>query len=81
MLKEKIVHLDELTQDKVSVVKQKVIVVENVEYPIDGIWRTAYINSDRGRKQVKSEIPEPYLSTIMTIWGDSPTINEATAIQ
>lgn len=81
MIKEKIVHLDELTQDKVSVVKQKVIVVENVEYPMEGIWRTAYINSERGRAQVEKEIPEPYLSAIMSMWGDSPTINEATATQ
>ena len=46
-----------------------------------GIWKTAYINSERGRAQAEKEIPEPYLSAIMSMWGDSPTINEATATQ
>ena len=57
---EKII-LDMLTQDSVSVIKQKCVLVDGEEYHIDAPWRRAYVNSVQGRQQVQSEVPEPYL--------------------
>lgn len=67
---EKII-LDMLNQNFVSVKKQN--------YTDDGQsigqpWRRAYVNSIQGRQQVQEEVPEPYLSAIMIIWGDTPTV-------
>ena len=70
------VSLDMLTQDSVSVKKQKFIVQDNVEYAIGDIWRCAYVNSESGRKQVQEEVTEPYKSVVFMMWGDKPTIEE-----
>lgn len=66
--------LDMLTQDSVSVRKQKFVLVDDVEYPIGDPWRRAYVNSTFGRQQVQNEVPEPYLGAIMAVWGDTPTV-------
>jgi hypothetical protein len=74
---EKII-LDMLTQDGVSLKKQQYATVDGKEYPIGEPWRRAYINSVQGRAQVQAEVPEPYLSAIMAVWGDTPTVTEPT---
>jgi len=70
------ITLDNLTQDNVSLKKQQYVVIEGKELPIGEPWRRAYINSTQGRAQVHAEVPEPYLSAIMAIWGDTPTITD-----
>ncbi len=70
------ITLDMLTQDSVSLKKQQYATVDGKEYPIGEPWRRAYINSAQGRIQVQSEVPEPYLSAIMAVWGNSPTVTE-----
>ena len=71
------ITLDMLTQDGVSLKKQQYIVVDGKEYPIGEPWRRAYANSERGRAQVQAEVPEPYLSAIMAVWGDAPTVSDS----
>ena len=68
------VTLDGLTSDGVSLKKQQYALVDGKEYPIGEPWRRAYPNSKTGRQQVATEVTEPYLSAIMTIWGNAPTI-------
>ena len=70
------ITLDMLTQDSVSLKKQNHTVVDGKEYPIGEPWRRAYVNSVQGRAQVQAEVPEPYLSAIMAVWGDAPTVTE-----
>lgn len=70
------ITLDMLTQDSVSVKRQKYIVQDGVQYPIGLPWRRAYINNISGRIQVQEEIPEPYKSVIFMMWGDKPTVSE-----
>jgi hypothetical protein len=70
------ITLDMLTQDGVSLKKQQYATVEGKEYPIGEPWRRAYINSEQGRIQVQAEVPEPYSSAIMAVWGDVPTVIE-----
>jgi len=72
---EKII-IDMLNQDSVSIKKQKYIVVDGQEYAVGEPWRRAYINSEKGREQVQTEVPEPYLSAIFAVWGDTPTVTE-----
>lgn len=72
------ITLDMLTQDSVSLKKQQYATVDGKEYPIGQPWRRAYINSTQGRAQVQAEVPEPYLSAIMAVWGNSPTVAEQT---
>ncbi len=72
------ITLDMLTQDSVSIKKQQYIVQNGVEYVIGEPWRRAYLNSVEDRIQVENEVAEPYKSVIFMIWGDSPTINDAT---
>jgi len=72
------ITLDMLTQDSVSLKKQQYATVDGKEYPIGEPWRRAYINSVQGRAQVQAEVPEPYLSAIMAVWGETPTVTEPT---
>jgi hypothetical protein len=70
------ITLDMLTQNSVSVKKQKYVAQDGAEYPVGQPWRRAYINSIRGREQVQNEVPEPYRSAVFAVWGDSPTVGE-----
>lgn len=70
------ITLDMLTQDSVSLKKQQYIVQDGKEYAIGEPWRRAYVNSTRGREQVQQEVPEPYRSVIMLMWGNEPTVLE-----
>jgi hypothetical protein len=72
---EKIV-LDMLTQYSVSVKKQQYIIQDDKEYAVGDPWRRAYVNSTQGRKQVENEVPEPYKSVILLMWGSEPTVTE-----
>ena len=67
-----------LTQDSVSVKKQQFFEQNGQQYEIGYPWRRAYTNSISGRKQVQEEVPEPYKSVIMLMFGDSPTVSDVT---
>jgi hypothetical protein len=62
-----------LNTNSVSVVTQKFVEAEGIKYQI-GDHRTGYENSVRGRERLKNEVSEPYLSAILAVWGDSPTV-------
>lgn len=68
------VFLDMLTQDGVSIRKEKFVAIEGVEQRVGEPWRRAYANSVFGRQQVREEVPEPYRSAIFAVWGESPTV-------
>jgi len=70
------IALDMLTQDSVSVKRQRYAVVDGEEYPIGQPHRKAYINSERGRTEIQNELEEPYLSAVMAVWGEQPTVIE-----
>ena len=72
------ITLDMLTQDSVSLKKQQFTTIDGKEYAIGEPWRRAYINSVQGRAQVQAEVPEPYKSAILEVWGDKPTVTEPT---
>jgi hypothetical protein len=67
-------YLDMLTEESVSVRKQRLVELDGTEYPVGEPWRRAYINSQTGRAAVEAELPEPYRSAIFAVWGDEPTV-------
>ena len=37
-------------------------------------WRKAYCNSEAGRVELQEEVEEPFLSEILSVWGELPTV-------
>ena len=72
------ITIDMLTADSVSIKKQNYTVINGTEYEIGEPWRRAYVNSTQGRTQLQAEVEEPYLSSILGVWGDTATIVEET---
>ena len=66
--------LDMLTETSVSVKTQKYVEDGGVEYAVGEPHRRAYVNSERGRAEIAAELPEPYLSAVMSVWGDSAKV-------
>lgn len=69
-----------LTETGVSVKTQKYVEDGGIEYAVGEPHRRAYINSERGRNEIAAELPEPYLSAVMSVWGDAPTVIESDGI-
>ena len=70
------ITLDMLTQDSVSLKKEYMQEVNGKQESVGSPWRRAYVNSPQGRIQAQSEIAEPYLSAIMSVWGNTPTVSD-----
>lgn len=70
------ITLDMLTETSVSVKTQKYIEDGGVEYAVGEPHRRAYVNSERGRAEIAAELPEPYLSAVLAVWGDSAKVIE-----
>jgi hypothetical protein len=68
--------LDMLTDKSVSVKTQKYVEDDGIEYAVGEPHRRAYVNSECGRAEIAEELPEPYLSAVMAVWGDVPTVIE-----
>lgn len=71
---QELISLDELNQNSVSVATRKYIEEDGVKYFVGDIHRRAYSNSESGRVEINEELAEPYLSAVMTVWGDTPTV-------
>lgn len=69
MIEERII-LDMLTTKSVSVLKQKVVIEGDKEYPFGETWRRAYENTVDGIEILKAEVQEPYLSTVLNLWAN-----------
>lgn len=73
MLTEQI-SLDELDIYKVSVETKKFVEVDGILYQVGQPHRCAYSNSAIDRELILDELPEPYLTAVMSVWGDTPTV-------
>lgn len=65
-----------LTTDSVSMLKQQYVDIDGELTQIDEDWRRSYTNSPLGREDLQAEISEPYLSSVLAIWGDAPTVED-----
>ena len=80
MIKQEI-SLDELDVYKVSVETKQFAEVDGVLYQIGTPHRRAYSNSSQDRVLISEELAEPYLSAVMAVWGDEPTVFPPPAVE
>lgn len=66
-----VITVDNLTTESVSVKTQRVLIEDNGTETALGLpSRKAYINGDNGRSELVAEVPEPYFSAILAVWGE-----------
>ncbi|MFR7820728.1 hypothetical protein [Candidatus Pseudoruminococcus sp.] len=66
-----VITVDNLTTESVSVKTQRVLIEDNGTETTLGLpSRKAYANSNDGRTELAAEVPEPYFSGIIAVWGD-----------
>ena len=70
------ITLDNLTENSVSVLTQRFADLNGQTVQIGENHRTAYINSEYGRIELKDKLQEPYLSSVMAVWGENPTVEQ-----
>lgn len=68
--------VDMLTEDSVSILTQKFIDIDGVTSQVGQNHRKAYVNSQSGRETLQNEQPEEVVNAVLSIWGDTPTIEE-----
>lgn len=68
--------IEYLNEKSVSIVKKKYLIDEGKEYYIGDPHRTSYVNSVIGRSLLQQEVPEPYYSSIISVWGDIPLVED-----
>ena len=71
-----IVVVDMLTKDSVSILTKTMATINNNEVQVGENHRCAYINSRKGREKLQQELSEPYLTSVLAVWGNTPTIEE-----
>ena len=69
------ISLDVLNEYSVTVKTQQYVDIEGEELNVGELHAKAYINSERGRAELAEDVPEPYLSAVLSVWGDKPVIN------
>ena len=70
------ITLDMLTPDSVSVLKQQFVNINGSLVQAGPNIRNAYINSTTGRDDIKNVLTEPYLSSVMAVWGNAPAVTD-----
>lgn len=66
-----VITVDNLTTESVSVKTQRVLIEDNGTETALGLpSRKAYTNSNDGRTELAAEVPEPYFSAILAVWGE-----------
>jgi hypothetical protein len=54
--------------------------LDGQDYAVGEPHRGAYVNSLRGREEISAALDEPYLSAVMTVWGEEATVEECTTL-
>ena len=63
------ISLDVLNEYSVTVKTQQYIDIEGEELNVGELHARAYPNSERGRAELAEDVPEPYLSAVLAVWG------------
>lgn len=69
------ITIDMLTEESVSIETKTFIEFESEQKEVKSN-RKAYINSERGRKELENEQPENIVKAVFAVWEDGPSINE-----
>ena len=75
------ITLDNLTENSVSVLTQQFASLNGQTVQVGENHRTAFVNSEYGRIELKDKLQEPYLSSVMAVWGENPTIEHTEQIE
>ena len=75
------ITLDNLTENSVSVLTQQFASLNGQTVQVGENHRTAFVNSEYGRIELKDKLSEPYLSSVMAVWGENPTIEHTEQIE
>lgn len=70
------ITIDRLTKDSVSILRKTMVDLNGQPTQVGDNFRRAYTNSIKGREYLSSDLSEPYLSAVMTVWGDTPTVED-----
>lgn len=70
------ISIDRLNPDSVTIKTQRYIEENGAETNIGEVHAKAYMNSKKEREELIAEVPEPYLSGVLIVWGDVPTVFE-----
>lgn len=68
------ITLDNLNENSVSVLTQQVAEINGETVQVGENHRRAYMNSKYGRIELEAKLAEPYLSSVLAVWGDEPTV-------
>lgn len=66
--------LEMLTPNSVNIKTQDYISINGSEYAIGVPHNVSYVNSEIDRQHLSDEVAEPYLSVILKMWGNKPTV-------
>lgn len=66
-----------LTKESVSIKTDRFITDtdDNKEYPLEPV-RTAYVNSEPGRRELQEQQPNDVINAVFAMWGNEPLIKE-----
>lgn len=70
------ISLDALNENSVTVKTQQYIEVDSKALHVGELHAKAYMNSERGRAELAEDVPEPYLSAVLAVWGDESKVKE-----
>jgi hypothetical protein len=70
------ITLDLLNEYGVSVLKKTYADINGVKTQIGTNHRKAYGNSPLGRESLTSELPEIYHNAVLTVWGETPVLED-----
>lgn len=69
------IKIEDLSIKQASLVTDQTINIDGQEIKINQT-RVAYVNSELGRQALQADVSEPYLSAVLAVWGDVPTVTE-----
>ncbi|MCZ2396124.1 MAG: hypothetical protein LC100_06220 [Chitinophagales bacterium] len=67
------ISIDMLTANNVVIQKETFTEINGQTISL-GVHRQGFDNSKTGRESAQENIPEPYLSAVLLIWGNEPTL-------
>ena len=69
--------LEQFTTESVNVITVSTATIDKERREV-GRSRMAYVNSPTGRKQLSEILPEEYVTAVLALWGETPTVTDPT---
>ena len=69
-----VVSINFLDNKYAAFLKTKYTTIDDISYQLGHPWAVSYENSARGRELFVKNIPDPFYSAVMSVWGDTPTV-------